>query len=99
MDNPLNRSQSNTRAFKLFSPVKPLEYAKQLIDVLHLETDSIVSNENDDLIFFSIGASDLNLGLLAFAREFNSVGNEINQGESQHRTVSIQIGQCPNSPI
>ena len=63
MDNTLNGSQSYTSAFKLVSPVKTLEYAKEFIDILHLKTNAIVSNENDYLIFFSIGASYLNLRL------------------------------------
>src|SRR5215470_12192372 len=58
MDNPLHGRQSYTSAFKLFSPVQTLEYAKEFIDIFHLKTNAIVSNEHDDLIVFSISASE-----------------------------------------
>ena len=78
MYNTLNSSQSYTSAFKLFSPVKTLEYAKEFIDILHIKTNAIISNENDYLMLFSISASYLNLRLWAWTCEFNSIGNKIN---------------------
>jgi hypothetical protein len=50
MDDTLNGSQPNAGAFKRLSPVKALEYAEQLTHILHVKSDSIVSNEHDHLI-------------------------------------------------
>jgi hypothetical protein len=81
---PLYSSQPYASAFKRFLPVKTLEYAKQLMHVLHIKTDSIVSNEDDYLILSAVGATDLNLCFGARAREFNGVGEKIDQYKSQH---------------
>src|SRR5215475_10184669 len=98
MDNTLHGRQSYTSAFELFRPVQTLEYTKEFIDILHLKTNAIVSNEHDYLIFFSSGVPYLNLSLLAYAGEFNSIGNNINEHKLYHGTVSIDIGQGANVP-
>src|SRR5262245_32577697 len=98
MYNTLNGSQPNTRTFKIFSPVETLEYAKQFLYISHIKADPIVFNKNDDLVLFSVVVSYLNLRPLSCACEFNRVRNKVNQRKSQHRAVSIQIGQCPDFP-
>jgi hypothetical protein len=98
MYNPLNRRQSNTRTFKFIRRVQPLEHSKQLVYILHIKTHSIVPNEYYQLISVSVGASDLDLCSRARAREFDRIRNKIDQHYSQHRTVPVEIGQCPDFP-
>ena len=79
--NTLNGSQPDSCPFKRLRRVKPLEYAKKLIYVLHIESDSIVSNEHYHLMLFLVPASDFDFGLLSHACEFNSIRNQIDEGK------------------
>ena len=79
MNNPLNGSQPDASAFKRLRPVKALEYAEQFTYVLYIKSDSIVSNEHDDLILFLVRTSNFDFGRRACAREFYGVRNEIDE--------------------
>jgi len=81
MYNPLNGSQPDAGAFKRLRRVETLEYTEQFIYIFHIESDSIVSNENDYLILFSAHASYFDLGLRARACEFYRVRNQIDEHE------------------
>src|SRR5262249_10329238 len=70
----------------------------EFMDILHLKTNAIVSNEHDDLIVVAIGASYLNLSLRACAGEFHSIRKKIDECQSQHCTVSIDLRQGANAP-
>src|SRR5712691_6060607 len=98
MDDTVNGGESYPRSFKRFGRVKTLEYAKQLVGILHIKTDSIVSNEHHRLIVPSIGASYRDLRLRACACELDRIGNEIDECKSQHRAVAVHVGQCANRP-
>ena len=65
MHDALHRSQPDARALERFRRVQPLEYAEQLIYVLHLETDSIVANEYDHPVRSVLLAPDFNFRLRA----------------------------------
>ncbi len=75
--------QPNARTLVFLLPVQTLENPKELIDIRHIETHTVVPNENHDLLFLTLRASDFNLGSLAFAGELQRIGNEIDQCESQ----------------
>jgi hypothetical protein len=79
MYDPLNRRKPNARAFKCIGIVQALKHSKQFIHVLHIKADAIVPNEYDQVIAISVGAADLDFGLRARAREFNRVGDKVNQ--------------------
>src|SRR5271166_2793982 len=97
MNNALNGSQPYTSTFKRVRRVKTLEYAEQLVYVFHIESDSIVPNEDHHLVFL-IFASDFDLGRRACAREFNRVRNQVDQRQPQHGAVSIPGRQRAHSP-
>jgi hypothetical protein len=94
----LNRCESDAGAFEFVRPVQPLKHSKQFVCILHLKTHSIVPNEYYELIFVSVGASDLDFCSQARACEFDGIRNKVDQHNSQHRTVSVEIGQCPDLP-
>src|SRR4029077_18210967 len=94
----LNRSQSNARAFKCIRIVQALKHSKQFIQVLHIKAHSIVPNEYYQVIAVSVGAADLDFGLRARVREFNRIRDKVNQYQSKHRTVSIEIRQWADFP-
>jgi hypothetical protein len=75
----LNRSQSNAGAFKCTRIVQALKHSKQFIHVLHIKAHPIVPNEYYQVIAVSVGAADLDFGLRARAREFNRIGNKVDQ--------------------
>jgi hypothetical protein len=79
MDDALYRCQSNASAFKCGRLVKTLKHSKQLIHVLHIKAHPIVPNEYYQVIAISVGAADLDFGLRARAREFNRIGNKVDQ--------------------
>ncbi len=97
--NTLNSSQPNAGAFKRLRRVETLEYTEQFTYILHIKSDSIVSNEHDYLILLLVHASYFDLGLRARAREFYCVRNQIDEREPEHGAVSIAGGQATNSPI
>jgi len=78
----LNRSQSNAGAFKCIRIVQALKHSKQFIHVLHIKAHSIVPNEYYQPVFASVGAPDLDFRLRACAREFNRIGNKVDQYQS-----------------
>src|SRR5215471_4875043 len=61
----LNIRQSNARALKLLHPVQTLKHPKQLVNVLHIESNPIVSDKNS--IFVRIRAGT-NFNLCRVAR-------------------------------
>src|SRR5262249_5348033 len=98
MDNSLNGRQSYTGAFERLGLVKALKHPKQLIRVLHIKPDSVVSDEHDRLIVFSIDTSHLDLRVRPCARELDGIQQEIHQCDREHRTVGIYIGKCSKCP-
>src|ERR1700686_4382253 len=98
MYNTLHRGQSNASPFKCIRLMQALKHAKQFIYILHIKTYSVVPNEHHYLISVSVGAPDFNFSLRARAREFDRIGKKVNQCEPQHRTISIEIGQCADFP-
>src|SRR5262249_47430313 len=98
MNDTLHRRQSDSGAFKLVRSVQTLEYSKQFVGILHVETNSIILNEYNHTVCWFVRASYLNLRCRARAGEFDGIGNQIDKCKLQHRPVSIQIGQGPNLP-
>jgi hypothetical protein len=60
MDDALNGCQPDAGAFKRLRRVETLEYAEQFTDIFHIKADSIVSNEQHDLMLFLVQASYFN---------------------------------------
>src|SRR5215469_4635465 len=89
VDDPLNGSQSYSSAFKLFGKMQALKDAKQLVHISHIEAGAIVPHEDLDLTLIPVGRTDLNFCQAPHPREFDRIGNEIDDYQFQHGTVSI----------
>src|SRR5580692_8189467 len=98
MHNTLDGSQPYPGAFKRLSGVQTLKYAKELVYIFHIETDSIVTNEHHDLIWGSVRASDFNFGRRSRAREFNGIRDQVDECQPQHGTVSVHGRQFSDFP-
>src|SRR5258708_29606187 len=70
---PPDRCQSDSSAFKVLRAMEPLEYAKQLIGMLHAETDSVIANENHRPVRFLLQDANFNHGGVARAGVFDCV--------------------------
>jgi len=70
MDDALNGRQPDSGPFEGLRLVETLEDAKQLVGVLHVETDPVVPDEHHRLPRVSLCAPDLDLRLRARPREF-----------------------------
>jgi hypothetical protein len=84
MDDALNSRQADAGPFERFGLVQTLEDAKQLVGIPHVETDSVVPDEHDRLVFLSSGASYLDLRLRTCPGEFDGVGDEIDERKAKH---------------
>jgi hypothetical protein len=50
MDNPLDGGEPDTRAFERLLRMQALEHTKQLVLMLHIETDAVIFHEHDQFI-------------------------------------------------
>jgi hypothetical protein len=76
-DDALNDSEPYASAFKLLREVQTLKYAEQFAYVLHVKARAVISDEYLDFIFIHVHAADLDFGPRPHAREFNGVGNKV----------------------
>jgi hypothetical protein len=79
MHDALHRSQPYARALERFRGVQALEYAEQLVYVLHVEADSIIANEDYYLVWPLLPAPDFNFSLRAGSGKFHRIGNQVDQ--------------------
>src|SRR3712207_4752872 len=68
--------QPDAGALELLHVVQPLEHAKELVYVLHLESDAVVSDKEYGLVPDAF-STYLYYGLLAGARVLDGVGEEV----------------------
>src|SRR5262249_8992380 len=62
MNDTLNGCQSYSSALKLVSAMQPLNYAEQLVHMLHLKSDAVVPHKDFRRICVSIDRADLDFG-------------------------------------
>ena len=86
MDDALNGSQSYSIAFKLLSKMQTLKHAEQLVCILHVKAGAVVSHEHLYFIPISVHAADLDFGPSSQAREFDRIGNKVDNNQLQHGT-------------
>ena len=98
VDDSLNGGQSYSGAFELFRQMQTLKDAEQLVYVLHVEAGAVVPHEHLDFFFIAVGAADLDFGRRAHAREFDRVGNKVDDDQPQHRTVALTDGKRADLP-
>src|SRR5262245_29056205 len=69
VNNSLDVRQSNTGALVVLGWMQTLKYAKELVGIFHVKTDTIVSNENHRFIRLVREGSYFNRSLFSLARE------------------------------
>jgi len=89
VDNALNRRKPYSGAFKLFSGMQALEHAEQLVDILHVEACAVVPHEDLYVIFRRVVAADLDFGARSHPGELDRIGDQVDNDQFQHGTVSI----------
>src|SRR5208282_5079520 len=92
-DDALHGRESDPGALEIFGQVQALEHTKELVRVLHVEADAVVSDEHDHVLASAISAPDLDLGMRASAGKLDRVGNKIVERELEHRAVAVHAGQ------
>lgn len=90
--------QPDPGAFELAGAVEPLEHAKKLVHVLHVEAGAVITDKNNGLIRVVVGAADRNLGLIALTGVFDGIADQVDQHLPQHRRIALHRGQRPNRP-
>ena len=95
MNNPLHQRQADARALVFLLTVQPLEHAEQLIDVLHVESDTVVP---DGKGFFPVlnGHADFDSSLVAPPCVFYRIGEQIGKNLFQHCAVGLHVGFVPH---
>ncbi len=89
MNNSLNGRQPYSRSLKLVGMMQALKHAKQFVGILHIKPCSIIPDKDDHFVEVFIGAPYGNFGPLPLPSELDRIGNEIDEDEPQHGTVSI----------
>src|SRR3954453_13693070 len=86
-----------TGALELLRAVQPLKHAKEFIDVLHVESHTIVANEEYGFVLAG-RAPDFDHGLLAGAGVLDGVGEQVLQNEPQHGRITADLEQLSYLP-
>ncbi len=84
--------------FELVWLMQALKNAKQLVNISHIKTRSIVPHEHHYFIVVSIGAPDLDFGPRPYARELDGVGQKVDDYEPQQGTVSVTNRKTADFP-
>ena len=78
-DDPLCEGETHSGALEVSRTVQSLEDAEQLVDILHVETGTVILDTEDD--FVALGpALDANMRFLAFGAVLERVANEVGNG-------------------
>ena len=76
VDNATNVRQTNAGTLEIGGAMQSLENAEQFVGVAHVESHSIIANENDVLTLI-IGTPDLNPRLFAWSRILKRIGEQV----------------------
>jgi len=71
--------------------VQALEYAEELVDVFHIETDTVIPDIINRFLLF-LSAAELDYGPGPSPGEFNGVGQQVLQDLVQHGIVAVGLG-------
>ncbi len=104
LNDALHRGQADARTFELLRAVQPLEDSEQFVDILHVETDAVVSDHEDWLpIFFFVADFDdrvrwrrgrprLCLSIGARTRELERIGQQVLKDLLDQNGITLDHG-------
>src|SRR5882724_1229299 len=87
-DDALHGGEADAGAFELAGRVEPLKDTEQLRGVSHVETGSVVSNEENLLAVLPRGAQ-LDARLLSLARELPRVAEQVFEHHAEKPAVAV----------
>src|SRR6266567_2309953 len=94
----VHRSQAHAGPLKLFSPVQPLEDAKQFASVFHAEPDTVIADKHGHLAVH-LGVADFDDDGGARAGVFDSVGEEVGQDLPHQARITFEGGERVYAPF
>ena len=98
MNDALNRCQSDAGSFELVGAMQPLKYAEKLVDVSHVEPNTVVPHENLRLVSMSTYRANFDRGETACAGELDRIGKQIHKSHPQESPISIADRESTNLP-
>jgi hypothetical protein len=98
VDNPLYCRQADPCSRKFKGCMKTLEGAKQLIDIGHIKSRTIVPDKTGFLAFLD-GRAELNLWPLFFACKLSCVVDKVLEGNFQQGGVAAGENILPNDHV
>src|ERR1043166_1713367 len=94
----IHRSQTYSSTLKFLSPMEALKNAKQLVHIFHVETDTVVADENGSAAI-SLAFADFDDRFLARAGIFNSVGKQIGKFLFHQSRIALNDWELLNAPL
>ena len=98
MDNPLDDGQARAGPFEVLGAMQALKNAKQLVDILHVKSASIILNKKDKLAGLRV-AADLDSRRGLFAGELDGVGQKVGKDVAEQRWVGVARGQIAHHDL
>lgn len=96
-DHTTHVCQTDSGSRKVFDAVEALEYAKNLVRVLHVETDTVVTHGENKLagVFTT---RDVDNGNTSRCSVFHRVFHQVPHQQPEHHEVALHNRQCSNVP-
>src|SRR5215471_6646776 len=78
--------------------MKPLEDAKEVVCILHLETNTIVPNDKNVLGDVRL-AFDIDAGKITVARVLNGIAEQVDENLTKQGRVPMRVWECSNGEL
>lgn len=98
-DDPTHVCQTDTGTFEILLPMQSLKHSKEFICVVHIKANTVVADKDHGFIIAFFLASDLDVCNFSSSGEFQSVGDQIDQHNTQQGAVTINQRQSRDLPL
>src|ERR1700730_17420380 len=98
LDNALDDRQAHASAFEILRAMQSLEYAEQLVGILHVEASAIVADK-EDLFVGDFARTDLYDGVGAHACIFESIVDEVHEYLLEQCRITPDLRQVTDAYI
>src|SRR5581483_10416382 len=98
VDDALHDRQADAGPLEIFGAMQPLEHAKELVGVFHVEADSVVADEEDPFTAVVAGA-DLHRRAVTLARILECVVDQVHEHLLEQRRVAADGWQLANGNL
>jgi hypothetical protein len=94
----LDIGKADASALKFLFKMEALKNAEEFANVLHIETYTIIADEDNVLVAIYMRA-DFDFGRFPRTRVFDGVGNQVGENNPKHRPISQNLGQRTDVPF